>query len=278
MTDQPSDIGSAQALELFSNVSSVRARAPGTFDAELSSEWVLFGKPNGGYLVALLGRAASSLTDPAHVVAASASFLRSPDPGPVEIEAGLLRRGRTISQVRARLSQGGRLCVEALVTTSELGAAAAPLWDAGVPDIEHIPFDQCIRLPSVHPAGFRIPVLDHVDMRVDPGWTELKDGRPSGRGQFRGWLELPGGESFDPASLLYAVDSFPPPTFDIDLSWVSTVALTAYVRAIPAPGPVRIVSRARLVDPPWIDSTCDVWDGTGRLVAQATQLARSLLR
>jgi hypothetical protein len=105
------------------------------------------------------------------------------------------------------------------------------------------------------------------------------NGRPSGRGQLRGWLKLPLQESFDSISLLYAVDALPPPTFDTDfIDMVSTAELTAYVRAIPAPGPIRIVSRARLVDPQWVDETRDVWDGTGRLVAQATQLARMPLR
>jgi acyl-coenzyme A thioesterase PaaI-like protein len=276
MTEQASGVGSASVLEVFSQATSVRARAAGTFDAEVSGEWTIAGRPNGGYLLALLGRAASSLTDSGHVVAASAHYLRSPDPGPVEIEGELLRRGRSISQLRARMSQGGRPCVEALMSTSELDPSAAPRWDAGVPDIQHVPFDDCIRLEPVTPDGFKVPMLDQVDLRLDPeSASGIRSGRPSGRGQLRGWLKLLGEESFDPISLLYAVDAFPPPTFDTDFSGiVSTVELTAYVRAIPAPGPVRIVSRARLIDPQCVDQTCDVWDGTGRLVAQATQLAK----
>lgn len=274
MTDQPSDVGSTPVLEVFSQASAIHARAAGTFEADVSDEWTILGKPNGGYLLALLGRAVSTVTDSGHVVAASAHYVRSPNPGPVEIEAEILRRGRSISQVRARMLQGGRRCVEALMSTSELDPSVAPRWDAGVPEIQHVPFDDCIQLPSETPYGFRVPMLDHVDMRVDPESSGLKTGTPSGRGQYRGWLQLLGGENFDPISLLFAVDAFPPATFDIDLTWVSTVELTAYVRAIPAPGPIRIVSSARLVDPPWVDATCNVWDGTGRFVAQATQLAR----
>ena len=277
MTDQPSDVGSAPVLEVFSQATAVRARAAGTFDADVSAEWSILGKPNGGYLLAVLGRAASSLTDPGHVVAASAHYVRAPNPGAVEIEAELLRRGRSISQVRTRMSQGGRPCVEALVSTGELDPSAAPRWDAGVPAVSHVPFDDCMRLPSLTPYGFRVPMLDHVDIRVDPESDGLRTGHPSGRGQFQGWLAMLGGESVDPIALLYAVDAFPPATFDIDLTWMATVELTVYVRAIPTPGPVRIVSRARLVDPHWADATCHVWDGTGRLVARATQLGRMLL-
>ncbi|MDT4920087.1 MAG: hypothetical protein QOI15_989, partial [Pseudonocardiales bacterium] len=92
--------------------------------------------------------------------------------------------------------------------------------------------------------------------------------------RLRGWLALPGDEPFDPASLLYAVDSFPPATLDVELTgWVPTLELTGYVRALPAPGPVRVLQEAHLVDHQRVDETCWVWDSTGRLVAHGTQLA-----
>jgi len=274
MTDQASEVGSA---EVFSQASSVRARGAGTFDAEVSGEWTIGGVPSGGYLLALLGRAASALTDAGHVIAASAHYLRSPGHGPVQIDGEVLRSGRSVSQVRARMSQGGRGCVEALISTSRLDPSAAPRWDAGVPDVPHVPFDEGISLDPVTPDGIPVAMLHHIDLRLDPVSSGMISGRPSGHGQLRGWLKLLGEEGFDPVSLLYAVDAFPPATFDTDSGcWMSTVELTAYIRALPAPGPVRVVSAVRLIDPEWVDQTCDVWDGTGRVVARATQLAKVL--
>jgi Thioesterase-like superfamily len=74
------------------------------------------------------------------------------------------------------------------------------------------------------------------------------------------------------------VDSLFPATFTIKPSgWVPTLELTAYVRALPAPGPLRVRQRARLVEGGpgggLVDEVCDVWDSRDRLVAQATQLA-----
>ena len=70
------------------------------------------------------------------------------------------------------------------------------------------------------------------------------------------------------------MDAFPPATFDVELSgWVPTLELTAYVRALPAPGPVQIRHEAHLIDGQRVDEACWVWDSTGRLVAQGTQLA-----
>lgn len=70
------------------------------------------------------------------------------------------------------------------------------------------------------------------------------------------------------------MDAFPPATFDIEFSgWVPTLELTVYVRALAAPGPVRVLQRARLIDARRVDETCFIWDRTGRLVAQGSQLA-----
>jgi hypothetical protein len=55
--------------------------------------------------------------------------------------------------------------------------------------------------------------------------------------------------------------------------WVPTLELTVYVRALPVPGPVRILQKAQLIDGQRFDEACFVWDSSGRLVAQGTQLA-----
>ena len=236
--------------------------------------WSIGGKPNGGYLLALLGRAVVDAGPHPHVLAASAHFLRPPEFGPAFAEVETLRAGRTTSQLRARLVQDGISCVEALLTTSRLDPADPPYWQEGVPDPGDTPAEQGIRLPGRTPTGLPVPIMDQVDLRLDPDSLGFSAGRPSGRGELRGWLALPEGEHFDPVSLLFALDSLPPATFDIELSgWVPTLTLTAYVRALPALGPVRILQRAHLVADSRVDETCWVWDCRGRVIAHGSQLA-----
>jgi hypothetical protein len=240
----------------------------------VNPEWTIAGKPNGGYLLAMLGRAAASVSAHDHVIAASAHYLRPPTPGPVVIEAEPLRDGRSASQIRARLSQDGQACIEALLTTSELDTDTAPYWDRGLPQISQVPYEDCDRLVPQLPDGSRVAIMDQIEVRLEPGSSGFTTGAPSGRGELRGWLALPRDEAFDPTSLLLAVDAFPPATFDIEFSgWVPTLELTAYVRALPAPGPVRILHRAQLIGAQRVDESCYVWDRTGRFVAQSSQLA-----
>ena len=257
----------------FTTVSALTPDGAGGHVAEVDPQWTIGGKPNGGYLLAMLGRAAVARSSHPHVVCAGAYYLAAPEPGPVSVEAELLREGRSASHVRARMIQDGRPCVEALLITARLQETTTPDWTEGQPRLSEIAYEDCVRLPQ-RPDGSRVEIMDQVEVRIEPGSMSFATGHPSGRGEIRGWLTLPGDEPFDPVSLLYAVDAFPPATFDIEFTgWVPTLQLTAYVRALPAPGPVRVLQRVGLIDGGRFDEPCFVWDATGRLVAQSTQLA-----
>jgi hypothetical protein len=258
----------------FATVTAVTEESPGVFTGEISPEWTIGGKPNGGYLLAMAGRAAVAVVPHEHVLAISAHYLASPDPGPVRIETEVLRSGRSASQVRARLVQGGRACVETLVTIGSLDAETKPYWEGGVPDLEPVDRAQGIRVEGTSPTGMPLALMSQVDLRIDPSCLGFAVGEPSGRGELHGWLSLLDGVDFDPLSLVLAVDAFPPATLDIEITgWVPTLELTVYVRGLPAPGPVRVLQKAQLIAAGRVDEVCYVWDSTGRLVAHGTQLA-----
>lgn len=260
-------------MTAFHDASQLEPHADGVYLGEVDPGWTIGGKPNGGYLLAMMTRAAVDLVPHEHVLAASAHYLHSPDPGPVTVTAEVLRVGRSASQVRTRLSQDGQPCIESLAMVGTLNPDAKPFWSGGVPEPTAREVSSCVRLTSAAPRGVVVAIMDQVDLRIDPDDLGFGRGEPRGLGELRGWLELPG-EDFDPVSLLYAVDAFPPATFDVELSgWVPTLELTAYIRALPAPGPVRILHKAHLIDGGRVDETCYVWDSTDRLVAQSTQLA-----
>jgi acyl-coenzyme A thioesterase PaaI-like protein len=255
-------------------VTALEEREPGRFEANADPGWTIAGKPNGGYLLAMIGQAATRVSDHPHILAASAHYLRPPDPGPVRLETINLRTGRSVSQVRASLSAGDRTCVEALVTLGRLEQADSPYWQEGLPQVTIPSYEDCVPVTAGFPGRFRLEPCGLRGDGLDGETAGFTTGEPAGRGELRGWLSLPDDEPFDGPALLYAVDAFPPATLDIQPSgWVPTFELTAYVRAVPAPGPVRIVHRAQLIGGQLVDETCYVWDSKDRLVAQSTQLA-----
>jgi hypothetical protein len=260
------------AVRTFADVTAVTPRGEGRYDIDVSADWTILGKPNGGYLMAMLTRAAVAEVAQNQVLAASAHYLHSPVPGPAWIETAVLRAGRSASQVRARLHQDGHDCVEALVTVGNPRSGGYEWTTTPLPVVAAR--SDCVRLPSTGPGGMAVTIMDQLDLRLDPVTLGFATGRPSGRGVLAGWLALPGGADFDDISLVMALDCYPPATFDIGPSgWVPTLELTTYIRALPAPGPVRVVQRVGAIEGDLVDETCQIWDSEDHLVAQSTQLA-----
>lgn len=265
----------------FDRATAVVPRSDGTtFDAVVDAGWTVGDKPNGGYLLGLICRAATGALAAAgsghgDPLAATAHYLRAPEVGPVQVRCEVLRLGRGASQVRAALWQHDRVCVDATFTVGDLPVdPPEPYWTAREL-IEVAPYEQCHRIPAAREgAPFEVPIMDRTDLRLDPAVLGFASGRPSGEANLRGWISFADGRPADPLGLLFFCDALPPATFELVMSgWVPTLSLTVYVRAHPAPGPLRITQSAHSVDDGRVDETCEVWDSSGRLVAQATQLA-----
>jgi hypothetical protein len=253
-------------------------------DVVIDAGWTIGDKPHGGYLLATIARAAIEATNAIegpehpHVLSATAAYVGPPALAPAEVHSEVLRRGRGMSQVRARLTQDGAAKVEATFTLGRLAADALPWWGAeAAPAVAAgaAGAGGVRRTSAAGPSGITMPIMDRVEMVIDPATAGFTSGQPAGVGELRGLLRFVDGRDPDPLALLYAVDALPPATFDLSgtTGWVPTLSLTAYLRALPAPGPLVVRQRARLVESGTVDESCDVWDSRGRLVAQATQLA-----
>ncbi len=249
-------------------------------DLVVDAGWTIGDKPNGGYLLAAVARAAVDATravegpDHPHPLSASAAYVMPPALGPAEVHTEVLRRGRGMSQVRARLVQDGRTRVDASFTLGRLAPGTDPWW-GGEPAPAVEVDDAERRTAAVGPGGMTMAIMERVDIRFDPTTAGFTRGEPAGRGELRARLAFADGRAPDPLALLYAVDALPPATFDLaePTGWVPTLSLTAYLRALPAPGPLVVRQQAGLVEGRTVDEICTVWDSRGRVVAQATQLA-----
>jgi hypothetical protein len=283
MQPYPAEMSATIGASEF-DTATTSTRRPGlpVYDLNVDAGWTVGPKPNGGYLLAALVRAAADevVTDGAdhpHPLAATAHFMRAPDPGPAEIAVQILRLGHGASQARATLSQAGRACVDVVVTLGRLEQPdrISPPWWTGPDPFEVAPPESCHRMPSAPPgSGFTIPVMDRADTRLDPACLGFAFGQPTGRGELKGWISLADGRPADPYSLLFFLDALPPATFDLaPTGWVPTLSLTAYVRSWPAPGPLRVRQYVQSVHHDRIDEVCELWDSAGHLVGQATQLA-----
>jgi Acyl-CoA thioesterase C-terminal domain/Acyl-CoA thioesterase N-terminal domain len=242
--------------------------------AEVDPGWTVAGRPNGGYLLALVARAGLEALGQPDPLAVSGHFLAPADPGPAEVEVRRLRAGRSLSTARVTLLQEGAARLEALMTAGRIDPDAAPGWRRATGPAGLAPVGQCVPGRPELPGGQRANLLDHLDVRVDPATAGWAAGRPGGRLEMRGWVRFSDGRAADPLALLQMVDALPPTSFDLGLaSWAPTVELTVYLRGLPAPGWLACVVRGQLWQGGWFDEEAEVWDSAGRLVAQSIQFA-----
>lgn len=267
-------------MPAFDDATAVAARPDGSgYDIEIHPSWTVGDKPNGGYLMSTMARASvHSLrqrgavhTDP---LGMTATFLRAPVVGPALVRVEVLRAGRTASHVRSTLIQNDTFCVEAVSVIGDLSGDAEPRWSEAPPQLA--PEDQCVLLRQQREGSpIQVNILSVTEERVDPSACGFVTNQPSGTPDIRAWVRFVDGRDPDPFSLIYATDCLPPATFELgSTGWVPTLQLSAYVRARPAPGPLRVRQRAGSVQGSLVDELCQVWDSTGRLVAQGSQLAQ----
>ena len=258
----------------FDAVTTLRRRPDGSaFDVDIHPLWTVGDKPNGGYLLALLGNAAAQATGDDEsglhdVVSATVTYLAAPALSAAEIHTTVLRRGRSASHVRAVMVQSDRAMVDAVLVMGRLAAGTAPRYSdiapLSIPDPDH-----CVRLPPLTPEGVPVGILETTDLRLDP--ATVPGGPPPADGatavaELRGWLRFADGTEPVARTLLYFVDAIPPATLRIgSTGWVPTLTMSVYVRARPAPGWLGIRELA---------GTELAHRHHGHVVAQATQLAR----
>jgi acyl-CoA thioesterase len=257
----------------FDAATAVRRAEGGGLVADLDPGWdVGGGVLNGGYLLAVAARAAVLDSPHPHPVALSASYLRATAAGPAHLAVTPGPAGRTLAHSTVLLTGEAGPSIFAQVTTATLGTEPAEYTVNTAP---RVPDPEDCVVTRTTGAGPAVGLVRRIDTRLDPataGWTV---GRFSDQRVLRSWIRLSDGRHPDPLALLLFADALPPAAFAVGRTgWAPTVQLQVLIRALPAPGWCLVESRSTEVTGGWSDEECRIWDATGRLVAQARQLAR----
>ncbi|MET1059238.1 MAG: thioesterase family protein [Nocardioides sp.] len=259
----------------FDRDTEITRTGEGEYAAYLAPGWVVGGGVNGGYLLAVIGSAlresAGAKPDP---LAVSAHYLSASTPGPATVRTRVLRDGGSVATLAAELVQDGRTRITALATYGALESLPDDVrTTAAEPELP--PLEECLP-SSMAPEDVRkiAPLMQRFDFRIDPAYAGWAIGQPSGSGIIQAWFKLADGREPDPISLLMTLDALPPVTFDLGMpGWAPTLELTAHVRAVPAPGWMKVRHATRNMAGGMFEEDCEVWDSAGRLVAQSRQLA-----
>lgn len=272
-------------MTAFDEATAVRRTGDGLYETVPDERFAMISGPggpppavNGGVLLAAMLRCVLDTSPHPHPVATSAHYLRVPKLAPAQVEVSWLKTGRTAATARAALTQDGQLLLDITVTTGVVPGAGSPAaggdlaWTGPAPVLP--PPSECVDLGhwrDAPPEGYNKQVVQ----LLDPATAGWRDRAPSGLPEMRGYFRLAEDRDPDAYLLALAVDALPPVVFGLGAyGWAPTVELTWYMRAVPEPGDLRVLTRCRHVGGGWFDEDAEVWDRAGQLVAQSRQIAR----
>lgn len=251
----------------------VSPKGDGTYRGEVSERWTVGGGPNGGYLAALLLRAA--LNESAHpdLLTMTVHYLSRPAVGECTIAVRRLRAGRGHSSFAAELSQEGELRCASLLTFGRLRPPGAADFQPPPPDVPppgaSIPVNRDFEAPALWERLENRAAAAHdvFSNRSEPGeartggWTRLRDGRPT-----------------DALAVLVFLDCWPPAVFSrtlvADLLGAPTIEYTVHLRNRPTSDWCYALFETATLSGGYVEEDGRLFDESGQLVAESRQLAR----
>lgn len=244
------------------------------FRGELCEGWRIGAVPNGGYVMAIAGRALRAVLPHKDPLTVSAFYLAPTELGPIDCFVEVLGGGRGTSFAEVKMFQQGELRVKVTAAFTDLDKLNGKSWSA-VDRPQYPAWDEC-EPPPDKGLEFR----KRAEMRLVSGGGVFNKSGPDGSGAFCGWVRHSDGSDPDVIGLLMFADAFPPPVFTVfgPAGWVPTVELTVQVRAHPAPGPLQVRLASRYMTNGVIEEDGEYWDSAGRLVAISRQTAKVRIR
>jgi acyl-CoA thioesterase len=251
------------------------AGGPGSWTADLEAGWDIFGVTNGGYLMAIATRAMGLESEDRSLISATGTFLNPATPGPVSIGVEVLKRGRSLSTLRATMVRDDKVLV---YVTAAYSASDRPISETRL-SLENPPDlpdpEDCVTVEPAIDAPIPPPFTGKVEMRIsheDAVAFMQADGKQP---RSRGWFRVRDGEELDAHAVILATDAFAPAIFSSNLAvgWTPTVDLVVQVRNPRPTGWLACQFTTRFVSSGMLEEDGEIWDRSGSLVALSRQLA-----
>lgn len=270
----------------FAELTAVEPVADGEWKATIADGYRIGEVPNGGFaavhgLRAML--ATSGRPDPLSV---TTHFLRPSEAGPATIRTDLVRSGRLMTTVSARVEQGGKERLNMVGVFGDFDLLDGPTIVEGRAEIPDR--SRCnprlggsdVSDDATGEAAGRVAYAEFVD-RIDCWLDDATvgalsgDSPTAGSARIAGWNRHADHSPIDAASLIMFADAFPPPIFNTGWgpSWVPTVELTVHFRRRVATEWIAMQTQSRFIDGGLLEEDGELYDDDGNLLALARQLA-----
>jgi acyl-CoA thioesterase len=257
-------------MSQFEQETAVERLEENRYRGKLCEGWRVGEVPNGGYVLAVAGRALRDALPHKDPLSVNAFYLAPTVLGKIDCHVEVLRIARATSFAEVKMYQEGELKVKVTAAYTDIDRLQGETWSS-VTRPSYPSWDEC------EPSGDKgVEFRQRAELRLASGREVFSERKPNGSGEFSGWVQFRDGSPPDVIALLMLADAFPPPAFTVfgPVGWVPTIELTVQVRAHPAPGPLQSRLVSRHMTRGVVEEDGEYWDNTGQLVAISRQTAK----
>jgi acyl-coenzyme A thioesterase PaaI-like protein len=264
-----------ETISAFDDAISLVSTRGGVLRGALDREWWSGMGPHGGYLAAIMTRAALANAHPSQQLRSlTIHYLQPGREGTVEVHRDAVRVARTATTVQLTMRQDGEPVLAGIATL---------LKDRSSPEVEDVEMPEVTLYEETKVSRFLVDegVSDiapafahHLEYRQCLGPAPLSGGPEALTG---GWLRMRDDRPIDAAAAAMLMDAWWPAMWSRlrQVPRSPTVDLTIHFRR-PMPEtsePVLALFRTRLWVNGFVDEEGELWSADGKLLVQSRQLA-----
>jgi acyl-CoA thioesterase len=238
--------------------------------------------PHGGYLMAVMHKALTSILPHSTAISSSVQYLDRIDAKTFELEVETFRTSRGTSSGIVKLKQDDKICTTFTGTCSDFE------FMKGYDDLQKpLPniFNESDKKDYIKmnydkiSKGFTPAFIQQLECLIHPdhAWWNRDSNDKNNEARCSAFLEMQGGIP-DQFCLSFYSDILPPVVSNKygPLGWIPTITLTTHIRQLPSTSELYADFKATDINKGYFEQDCNIWDLNGNLVASSRQLTRIL--
>ena len=238
--------------------------------------------PHGGYLMAVMHKAITSILPHSTAISSSVQYLDRIDAKTFELEVETFKTSRGSSSGIVKLKQDNKICTTFTGTCSDfefmkgydgLQKPLPNIFNEGdKTDYIKMNYDKISK-------GFTPAFIQQLECLIHPdhAWWNRDSNDQNNEARCSAFLEMQGGIP-DQFCLSFYSDILPPVVSNKygPLGWIPTITLTTHIRQLPSTSELYADFKATDINKGYFEQDCNIWDLNGNLVASSRQLTRIL--
>ena len=238
--------------------------------------------PHGGYLMAVMHKALTSILPHSTAISSSVQYLDRIDARTFELEVETFKTSRGSSSGIVKLKQDNKICTTFTGTCSDFQFMKG--YDGLQKPLPNI-FNESDKKDYIKmnydkiSKGFTPAFIQQLECLIHPdhAWWNRDSNDKNNEARCSAFLEMQGGIP-DQFCLSFYSDILPPVVSNKygPLGWIPTITLTTHIRQLPSTSELYADFRATDINKGYFEQDCNIWDLNGNLVASSRQLTRIL--